>query len=168
MAETAILGPGAIPVKLQINARLYHLHLTPSTTLAEVLRNELGLTGTKVVCGMGDCGACTVLMGDKPVYSCLLLAIDCQSQPILTIEGLAHDGQLDPVQQAFIAEDAFQCGYCTSGQVMSMKALLDKEPNPDADTIRTAMSGNLCRCGAYPKIVRAGLRAAELMRKERG
>lgn len=168
MAETAILGPGAIPIKLQVNGRLYHLHLTPSTTLAEVLRNELGLTGTKVVCGMGDCGACTVLMGDKPVYSCLLLAIDCQSQPILTIEGLAHDGQLDPVQQAFIAEDAFQCGYCTSGQVMSMKALLDKEPNPDADTIRTAMSGNLCRCGAYPKIVRAGLRAAELMRKERG
>ncbi|MCL5951599.1 MAG: (2Fe-2S)-binding protein [Chloroflexi bacterium] len=169
MPETPIYGPGRVPVKLVVNGQTHLLNLLPSETLAEVLRGELGLTGTKVVCGMGDCGACTVWLGSKPVYSCLQLAIDCQSQPITTIEGLKRNGELHPVQQAFIADDAFQCGYCTSGQVMSMAALLERNPDPDEEAIRSAVAGNLCRCGAYPKIVRAGKRAAEMLRvsKER-
>lgn len=159
MADTPIYGPGRTPIKLEINGQDYFINVLPIETLAQVLRDELGLTGTKIVCAMGNCGACTVLLDGKPIYSCLMLALDCQGHPITTIEGLAQDGELHPVQQAFIAEDASQCGYCTSGQVMTLTAFLNEHPDADADAIRHAVSGNLCRCGAYPKIVRAGLRA---------
>jgi aerobic-type carbon monoxide dehydrogenase small subunit (CoxS/CutS family) len=111
---------------------------------------------------MGNCGACTVHIDGRPMYSCLLLAIDCDGREITTIEGLADGNELDPVQQAFIEHDAFQCGFCTPGQVMSMRALLDQEPTPSEEEIRRAMSGNLCRCGAYQNIIAAGRRAAEL------
>ncbi len=138
----------------------------PEASLADVVRSQLGLTGTKIVCGMGNCGACTVWLDGMSVYACLTLALDCAGRAVTTIEGLARDGQLHPLQQAFIAEDAFQCGYCTSGQIMTLAALLEKDPRADAETLRRAVAGNLCRCGAYPKIVRAGMRAARMMRGE--
>ncbi len=165
MPDIPIYGPGRTPIKLQVNGQQYFVAVLPIQTLAEILRNELGLTGTKIVCAMGNCGACTVLHDGKPVYSCLTLAIDCQDRAITTIEGLAHDGVLSPVQQAFIAEDAFQCAYCTSGQVLTMTAFLAEHPDADADAIRHAVAGNLCRCGAYPKIVKAGLRASKALRQ---
>ncbi len=163
MPNTPILGPGRVPITLRVNGQTYNLTVSPPQSLAEILRGELGLTGTKVVCAMGDCGACTVWLDGTPVYSCLQLAIDSQGREITTIEGLSRDGKLHPVQEAFIADDAFQCGYCTSGQVMALAALLEKNPKADADAIKRAVSGNLCRCGAYPKIVKAGLRATEWM-----
>lgn len=166
MATTLIYGPGPVEVKLQINNQTYTLEVSPSQNLAMVLRDDLGLTGTKVACGMGNCGACTVWLDGVPVYSCLTLALDCVGRHVTTIEGLPRDGELHPVQQAFIAEDAFQCAYCTSGQVMSVAACLEKNPNADAETIKHAVYGNLCRCGAYQKIVRAGLKAAEMMKVE--
>ncbi len=163
MHSAAILGPGRVPITLRVNGQTYNLTVSPPQSLAEILRGELGLTGTKIVCAMGDCGACTVWLDGTPVYSCLQLAIDSQGREITTIEGLSRDGKLHPVQEAFIADDAFQCGYCTSGQVMALAALLEKNPKADADAIKRAVSGNLCRCGAYPKIVKAGLRASEQM-----
>lgn len=168
MPNASILGPGRVPVTLRVNGQNYSLSVSPPQTLAEVLRGELGLTGTKIVCAMGNCGACTVWLDGIPVYSCLALAIDCQDRAVTTIEGLPRDGKLHPVQEAFIAEDALQCGYCTSGQVMTLAALLEKNPNADAETIKRAVSGNLCRCGAYPKIVRAGLSAAKILKAESG
>ena len=165
MTDTPILGPGRTPIILQINGQKHALEVFPSQTLAEVLRDALGLTGTKIVCEMGNCGACTVALDGVPVYACLMLAVDCEGRAITTIEGLSHDGHLHPVQQAFIAEDAAQCGYCTSGQVISMAAFLEKNLEADAEAIRHAVEGNLCRCGTYVKIVRAGLRAAEAMRQ---
>jgi len=165
MTNTPLLGPGRTPIVLQINGQQHALDVFPSQTLAEVLRDELGLTGTKIVCGMGNCGACTVALDGVPVYSCLMLAVDCEGRAITTIEGLSRDGHLHPVQQAFIAEDAAQCGYCTSGQIINLTAFLEKNPEPDADAIRHAAAGNLCRCGTYVKIVRAGLRAAEMLRQ---
>ncbi len=168
MPKTAIYGPGRIEIKLDINSQTYAVDVSPSQTLAYVLRDQLGLTGTKVACGMGNCGACTVWLDETPVYSCLTLAVDTVGRRITTIEGLPHNGELHPVQQAFILEDAFQCAYCTAGQVMSLTALLKKNPDATADEIRRALTGNLCRCGAYLKIVRAGLRAAEMIRESRG
>jgi len=165
MPDTAILGPGRTPIVLQVNGQKHPLEVFTSQTLAEVLRGPLSLTGTKIACGMGNCGACTVALDGVPVYSCLTLAVDCEGRAITTIEGLSSDGHLHPVQQAFITEDAAQCGYCTSGQVISMALFLEKNPEADAEAIRHAASGNLCRCGTYVKIVRAGLRAAEMMRQ---
>lgn len=167
MPNTSILGPGRVPITLRVNGQSYSLFVSPPQTLAEVLRDELGLTGTKIVCAMGNCGACTVWLDSIPVYSCLALAIDCQDRAITTIEGLPREGNLHPVQEAFIAEDAFQCGYCTAGQVMTLAALLEKNPDADVETIKRAVSGNLCRCGAYPKIIRAGIRAAKQMSASR-
>jgi aerobic-type carbon monoxide dehydrogenase small subunit (CoxS/CutS family) len=145
---------------LQINGVEHALALEPRRTLLDALRNELRLTGTKKVCDMGDCGACTVLVDGRAMYACLLLAVDCAARQITTIEGLSHNGDLDPLQQAFVEADAFQCGFCTSGQIMSLRALLDATPNPSDDQIARAVSGNLCRCGAYLNIVRAGRMAA--------
>jgi len=161
MPTTPIFGPGRTSITLRVNGQTYNVAVTPNQSLAEILRGDLGLTGTKIVCAMGDCGACTVQVDGVPVYSCLQLAIDSQDREITTIEGLSHDGKLHPVQEAFIADDAFQCGYCTSGQIMTLAAFLANNKNPDADSIKRAVSGNLCRCGAYPKIVKAGLRAAK-------
>lgn len=167
MPTTPIHGPGRVPISLRVNEQVYNVSVTPNQSLAEVLRVDLGLTGTKIICAMGDCGACTVWLDGTPVYSCLQLAIDCQGSrhAITTIEGLSREGKLHPVQAAFIADDAFQCGYCTSGQVMTLAAYLEKNAaaKPDADAIKRAVSGNLCRCGAYPKIVKAGLRAAKTL-----
>ena len=167
MPNTPIFGPGRTPITLRVNSQIYNVTATPNQALVEILRVDLGLTGTKVVCAMGDCGACTVQIDGVPVYSCLQLAIDSRGRDITTIEGLSRDGKRHPVQAAFIADDAFQCGYCTSGQIMTLAAFLEKNTSPDADAIKRAVSGNLCRCGAYPKIVKAGLRAAkEMSRKQ--
>lgn len=151
-------------ITLTINGEDQALLVEPRRTLLDALRHDLELTGTKKVCDMGNCGACTVMVDGRAMYACLLLAIDCDGRDIRTIEGLADRDTLDPLQQAFIEHDAFQCGFCTSGQIMSLRALLDAHPNATEDQIRTAVSGNLCRCGAYPNIVAAGVRAAELAR----
>jgi xanthine dehydrogenase YagT iron-sulfur-binding subunit len=149
-------------VTLYVNGAEHRLVLEPRHTLLDTLRYDLQLTGTKKVCDMGDCGACTVLVDGRAMYACLLLAVDCQGRQITTVEGLACDGELDPVQQAFIEADAFQCGFCTSGQVMSLRALLNETPTPSDEDIRRAVSGNLCRCGAYLNILRAGRMVADL------
>jgi aerobic-type carbon monoxide dehydrogenase small subunit (CoxS/CutS family) len=149
-------------VTLRINDLDHTLAVEPRRTLLDALRDDLGLTGTKKVCDMGDCGACTVLVGGRAMYSCLLLAVDCAGREITTIEGLSRDGGLDPVQRAFVEADAFQCGFCTPGQIMSLKALLLNDPRPSDAAILRAVTGNLCRCGAYQNILRAGRRAAEM------
>jgi aerobic-type carbon monoxide dehydrogenase small subunit (CoxS/CutS family) len=151
-----------VDITLRVNGADQRVAVEPRHTLLDTLRYDLGLTGTKRVCDMGDCGACTVLVDGKAMYSCLLLAIDCAEREITTIEGLGNDEGLDPVQQAFINADAFQCGFCTPGQIMSLRGLLNEQPHPDDDAIRRAVSGNLCRCGAYQHIIRAGHLAAEL------
>lgn len=151
-------------ITLTINGEDQALLVEPRRTLLDALRHDLELTGTKKVCDMGNCGACTVMVDGRAMYACLLLAIDCDGRDIRTIEGLADRDTLDPLQQAFIELDAFQCGFCTSGQIMSLRALLDAHPDATEDQIRTAVTGNLCRCGAYPNIVAAGVRAAELAR----
>jgi aerobic-type carbon monoxide dehydrogenase small subunit (CoxS/CutS family) len=153
-------GVNQVTVALHVNGIKHTLLVEPRRTLLDALRNDLQLTGTKKVCDMGDCGACTVLVDGRAMYACLLLAIDCEGRQITTIEGLSHNGDLDPVQQAFVEADAFQCGFCTSGQIMSLKALFDMIPNPSDDQIVRAISGNLCRCGAYVNILRAGRIAA--------
>jgi aerobic-type carbon monoxide dehydrogenase small subunit (CoxS/CutS family) len=150
------------PVTLDVNGSRYSLMIEPRRTLLDALRHDLRLTGAKKVCDMGDCGACTVIVNGRAKYACLLLAIDCDGQQIRTIEGLGEGNTLDPVQEAFIQADAFQCGFCTPGQVMSLRALLDRHPRPSDDQIVRAVTGNLCRCGAYLNIVRAGRLAADV------
>ena len=155
-------------VALNVNDTTSVVAVEPRRTLLDALRVDLGLTGTKKVCDMGDCGACTVLVDGKAMYACLMLAVDCDDRAITTIEGLAHGQQLDPVQQAFVDADAFQCGFCTPGQIMSIKGLLDATPSPSEAEIARAVSGNLCRCGAYRNIVQAGRLAAETIAEARG
>ena len=147
-------------VTLWVNGAEHGLMLEPRRTLLDALRQDLHLTGTKKVCDMGDCGACTVLVDGRAMYACLLLAVDCQGRQVTTIEGLARNGTLDPVQQAFIEADAFQCGFCTPGQVMRLKGLLSENPSPSDDEIERAVGGNLCRCGAYLNILQAARLAA--------
>ncbi|MCX6046290.1 MAG: (2Fe-2S)-binding protein [Chloroflexi bacterium] len=146
---------------LAINGIEHELALEPRRTLLDALRHDLQLTGTKKVCDMGDCGACTVLVDGRAMYACLLLAVDCTDRQITTIEGLAQADELDPLQQAFIEADAFQCGFCTAGQIMSLKGLLNETPAPNDDQILRAVTGNLCRCGAYRNILKAGRLAAD-------
>ena len=145
-------------ISLLVNGVERALEVESRRTLLDALREDLGLTGAKPGCEMGNCGACTVLLDGEAIYSCLALVVECQGRAITTIEGLTQGDALDPIQQAFIAHDALQCGFCTPGQVLAMKALLDRNPHPDDEEIDRAMSGNLCRCGAYPKI-RAAARA---------
>ncbi len=149
-------------IELKVNGELYKVEVEPWRTLLEVLREKLELTGTKEGCGKGDCGSCTVLIDGKPAFSCLTLAIEAQEKDILTIEGLAEGEQLHPIQQAFVDYGAIQCGFCTPGMIMSAKYLLAKNPNPSEDEIRMAISGNLCRCTGYVKIVEA-IKAATKM-----
>ena len=149
-------------VTLNVNGSDHPLLVEPRRTLLDALRHDLHLTGAKKVCDMGNCGACTVIVDGRAMYACLLLAVDCAGRRITTIEGVATDGALDPVQEAFVRTDAFQCGFCTPGQVMSLRALLDAHPDPTEDQILRAVSGNLCRCGAYLNIRDAGRLAAEL------
>ncbi len=146
-----------VAVELTVNGERERVYIEPTRFLAEVLRHDLALTGLKVSCGMANCGACTVLVDGMPVYSCITLALDCEGRSITTIEGLSQGNDLHPVQRAFIEHDAFQCGFCTSGQILSMTALLEKNPTPDEGELRHNMSGNLCRCGAYVKILQAGM-----------
>jgi xanthine dehydrogenase YagT iron-sulfur-binding subunit len=149
-----------IDLTLHVNGCTRRLRLDSRVTLLDALREDLGLTGTKKGCDQGACGACTVLLDHKRVLSCLVLAAQCDSRDVTTIEGLARGQELHPVQQAFIRHDAFQCGYCTPGQIMSAVALLQEGRAGSDDEIREFMSGNLCRCGAYPNIVAAIREAA--------
>jgi len=146
---------------IKVNGKLHSLVVDPNRTLLEVLREDLGLTGTKQACDTGGCGTCTVIIDSRPVYSCLVLVVDCEGRDILTIEGLASDGELHPIQKAFIKYGAIQCGFCTPGMVMSAKALLDTNPEPTEQEVRKAIAGNLCRCTGYTKIVEAILSTAK-------
>lgn len=142
-------------LQLTINGEPYELTVEPRTTLAELLREELHLTGTKEGCGIGMCGACTVLLDGKAIKSCLVLALKANGKEIMTIEGLAAKGEIHPLQKAFIDHGAIQCGYCTPGMILSAKALLDENPHPTEEKVRMAMVGNLCRCTGYVKILEA-------------
>ena len=142
-------------IRLQVNGFEYELLIRPHWTLADVLRDELGLTGTKKGCGKGECGACTVIIDGKAVLSCLTLAIRTQGKRIVTIEGLAQQGKLDALQDAFVQYGAIQCGYCTPGMIMTARALLSKNPAPSEAEIKNVLSGNLCRCTGYVKIIEA-------------
>lgn len=148
-----------------INGQEYELLIEPRTTLLELLRNELGLSGTKYGCGTADCGACTVLVDGKPTLSCSTLAITVRDKEILTIEGLAQGTVLHPIQQAFVDDGAIQCGYCTPGMILTSKAFLDENPNPTREEVKEALGGNLCRCTGYVKIIEAVLHAAEKISK---
>ena len=153
--ENIVSADTDVDVMLRVNGRARRLRLDSRVTLLDALRDELELTGTKKGCDQGACGACTVLLDGKRVLSCLTLAAQCEGREVTTIEGLAADGLLHPVQEAFIRHDAFQCGYCTPGQIVSAVALLQEGRAGSDEEIREFMSGNLCRCGAYPNIVAA-------------
>ncbi|MGE5081634.1 MAG: (2Fe-2S)-binding protein [Acidobacteriota bacterium] len=155
-----VIGPDATSVALNINGAVKHVSIEPRTTLAEALRHELHLTGTKIVCDRGSCSACTVMLDGMPVNSCTTFALDAVDRKITTIEGLGNPEHLHPVQAAFVEHDGMQCGYCTPGMVMSCAALLERNPNPAAADVQQAISGNICRCGTYPKVVEAVLATA--------
>ena len=148
-------------IALRVNGEHRELEVEPRRTLVEALRLDLGLTGAKEACGMGNCGACTVHLDGEAVYACLVLAADCAGRSVTTIEGLAADGRLHRLQEAFIDADAFQCGFCTPGQIMALAALFQHQPKPSDAQIMRALSGNLCRCGAYQHIVQAARLARE-------
>jgi xanthine dehydrogenase YagT iron-sulfur-binding subunit len=171
-AETAstaeVLGPAEmVKVRLTINGIQHRLLVEPRWSLLFVLREKLGLTGTKVGCERGECGACTVLINGQPRYACMTLTVEAEGSEITTLEGLMKGEELGTVQQAFLEQDAFQCGYCTPGQIMAVEGLLRQNPNPSLEEIRRGVSGNLCRCGAYPHIFKAVRQAAGL-RKAKG
>jgi len=151
-------------VDLTVNGRKYRADVPNSTTLLQFLREDLKLTGTKMGCDRAQCGACTVVVNGRNVYSCTQLAVQVTGGEVLTIEGLAKDDALHPIQRAFVEHSGFQCGFCTSGQIMTTKAFLDRTPNPTEDQARLAMSGNLCRCSAYKKILESVMAASRLMR----
>jgi carbon-monoxide dehydrogenase small subunit len=152
------------PLTITVNQVTYKINIESHLTLVEVLRDKLGLTGTKKSCNEGECGACTVLMEGRPVASCMVLAMDVQNKHITTIEGLAEGEKLHPLQEAFVKHGGIQCGFCTPGMIMSAKALLDEHPDPTPLQVRTAISGNLCRCTGYQQIVDSVMVAAETMR----
>ena len=148
-------------LQLHVNGETYEVLTQIHKTLLEVLREDIGLTGTKRGCDLGACGACTVLIDGKPHLSCLTLAVDVQGKEVLTIEGLSHNGDLHPLQKAFIEKGAIQCGFCTPGMILAAKAFLDEQPHPSEEEVKRAISGNLCRCTGYGKIVEAILTASE-------
>lgn len=162
------IGPGPVPLELSVNGQVHHLAVEPRVVLADALRERLGLTGTKIVCGRGACGACTVLVDGETACSCLMLAHEARGKSITTIEGLAVGGRPSVLQEAFVETDALQCGFCTSGMVLSCHWLLERTPRPSPGEIREAVAGNLCRCGAYPHVFEAVERAAGLRRADRG
>ena len=161
-AEPVVGGNEMTRMNFRVNGCTHTLLVEPRWTLLYVLREQIGLIGAKAGCERGECGACTVLINNVTRYACLTLALECEGAEIVTVEGLMKGEDLGPVQQAFVEEDAFQCGYCTSGQVMAVEGLLRTKPKPTLDEIRRGVSGNLCRCGAYPHIFKAAQRAAEL------
>lgn len=152
-------------ITLKVNNKEYEVAVAPNRTLTQVLREDLNLPGTKCGCDMGDCGACTVILDDRPVNSCLVLAVQAHNREITTIEGVADGPSLHPVQQAFVDHGAIQCGFCTPGMVLSAKSLLEKNMDPTEYEIREALSGNLCRCTGYQKIVEAVKSASQTMKK---
>ena len=166
-AAPVAFGPGPVPIQLKVDGQTLSVTAEPCLTLLQVLREKLSLTGAKQVCDRATCGACTVIASGKRVYACSMLAIDAQDLEITTIESLGENSELEPLQQAFVKADASQCGYCTSGFVMSAKAFLDENPAPTLDEIRKGMCGNLCRCGTYAGIAEALLAVsrARLQRK---
>ncbi len=153
-------------IVLNINNTNYELKVSTMASLADVLREEIGLTGTKIMCNEGECGACTVIMDGKPALSCMMLAVDCEGREILTIEGLADtiNGKLHPLQEVFIKKSGMQCGVCTPGMILTAKSLLEENPDPTEDDIRNGLSGNLCRCGNYQRITECVFDAARIMR----
>jgi carbon-monoxide dehydrogenase small subunit len=153
-------------IELTVNNEPVEAAVDPNRTLVQFLREDLGLTGTKHGCGLGDCGACTVILDGRPVNSCLVLAVQAHGREVLTIEGLAENGKLHPIQRAFVDKGAVQCGFCTPGMILSAKALLDENPRPTEHEIRTAISGNLCRCTGYQKIVEAIEEASKMLEME--
>ena len=153
--EVAAHGPGKVPMEFSVNGKPYKASLEPRVTLLDAMRDSLDITGAKRVCDRGECGACTVLLDDKTVYACSILAIEAQGKKITTVESLMEGGKLHPVQQAFVDNDGSQCGFCTPGFVVACKAMLDKHPDPSPEEIRRELSGNYCRCGTYD-----GIRAA--------
>lgn len=148
-------------IQLNVNGEICDVSVKPNETLLDVIRDRLELTGTKKGCDTGQCGSCTVLLEGKPINSCLVLAVEAHGKDILTVEGLAKNGQFHPLQEAFVQEGAVQCGYCTPGMLLSAKALLDDNPNPTEEKVKEAIAGNLCRCTGYVKIVKAILTAAQ-------
>ncbi|MEK6284183.1 MAG: (2Fe-2S)-binding protein [Acidobacteriota bacterium] len=160
-AEVKLYGPGKVPLQFKINGKSYNAQVEPRVTLLEALRNELDITGAKRVCDRGTCGACTMIVDGKAIYSCSTLAIEAQGKSITTVEGLMQGDNLHPVQQAFIDNDAQQCGFCTPGFVVACKAFLDKNPNPTAEQIQKGLGGNLCRCGTYVGVRAAVAQAAQ-------
>jgi len=158
--DVKIYGPGKVPISLNINAKNYSAEVEPRITLLDTLRNELDLTGAKRVCDRASCGACTVIIDGKAVYSCTVLAIEAQNKKITTVESLMNGDQLHPLQQAFVDNDGQQCGFCTPGFVMACKAFLDKNPHPKPDDLKTGLGGNICRCGTYVGVRAAVMQAA--------
>ncbi len=156
-----------IPIVLKVNGREYSLEVKPNEILLNVLRNRLHLTGTKYGCGIGECGACMVLLNGRAIASCQTLAVSQSGKEITTIEGLSSNGRLHPLQEAFLEEGAVQCGYCTSGMILSAKALLEKKPDPTTDEIKEAIRGNLCRCTGYANIISAIKVGAKKLRDRR-
>jgi xanthine dehydrogenase YagT iron-sulfur-binding subunit len=157
-----------VSLSLTVNGRTCNVQVDPAATLVEVLRDGLGLTGTKIGCDRGACSGCTVWLDGEVVASCMTFALDARGKSVTTIEGLAQDGQLHPVQQAFVEYDALQCGFCTPGMVMSCAHLVERNPDCTLDDVRGAIGGHLCRCGAYPNIFKATLAAATTMRQRKG
>jgi xanthine dehydrogenase YagT iron-sulfur-binding subunit len=160
--EVPVQGPGKVPMEFSVNGKTYKASLEPRVTLLDALRDSLDITGAKRVCDKGECGACTVLLDNKAVYACSILAIEGQGKKITTVESLLEDGKLHPLQQAFVDNDGSQCGFCTPGFVMACKALLDQHPDPSPEDIRRGLSGNYCRCGTYDGIRKA---VAQVARK---
>lgn len=153
-----------VSLQFKVNGQSIKTSVEPETTLVELLRDDLQLTGTKIICNHGECGGCTVLLDGKAVYSCHMLALDADGKEIITIEGILTGEKLHPVQEAFVEKDGLQCGFCTPGQIMTAYALLLQNPHPTKEEVLKGMSGNLCRCAAYPKIIESVLEAAERMR----
>lgn len=163
-ADVKVSGPGKVPISLTVNGKPYTAEVEPRVTLLEALRHDLDLTGAKRVCDRATCGACTVIMDGKSVYSCSVLAIEAQGKKLTTVEGLMQGAKLHPIQQAFVDNDAQQCGYCTPGFVVACKAFLDKNPTPTLEEVERGLGGNLCRCGTYVGVRAAVLQAAKTQR----
>jgi xanthine dehydrogenase YagT iron-sulfur-binding subunit len=162
--EKILDATDSVKIKLHINGREHAVLVEPRWTLLYVIRESLGMSGTKIGCGRGECGACTVLIDNQPRYACMTLAVEAEGRHITTLEGLMQGEGLGPVQTAFLEEDAFQCGYCSPGQIMAVEGLLRQKPDPTLDDVRIGVSGNLCRCGAYKHIFQAAQKAAQLKR----
>jgi len=159
--EVPVQGPGKVPMELSVNGKTYKASLEPRVTLLDALRDSIDITGAKRVCDKGECGACTVLLDNKAVYACSILAIEAQGKKITTVESMMEDGKLHPLQQAFVDNDGSQCGFCTPGFVVACKALLDQHPDPSPEDVRRGLSGNYCRCGTYDGIRKAVAQVAQ-------